>query len=904
VLKVTLTLPQIDTGGFRFVSEPRTLAHGRDRRDGSRPSLLAWMMQHRKELAPGKPFDLTQHAFLRALYEETAQDLVICKSGQAGVSEFLISDALYSCDILDATVLYVFPTDTHVSDFSAARLGTAIESSDYLNGIVVEGRGAGGDTKIRKRGADRVTLKRVRDRFLYFRGGQVKPTGQAPQLKSIDADVLIMDEWDEIDPRAPAIARKRLGHSQLARQRAVSTPTYIGRGIHAEYLTTDQREWHVRCDGCGHWQALTMQSVVQEWDDLERPTVWHGQAAGRAYCACAKCRREVDRLGKGEWVATATASSSARVGYHISKIYSALHEPLALLAPLRSTNETVRREGFNQDWGLPYRPRGGGLDDATLDGCVRDYAPVVSENGFMGIDVGSVLNVVVRARPDAERGERRLLYAGECTWKQLAALWQRYKPSVTVMDAMPETEKAREFQALAPRRIWLAYYPGELKDENPIRKVEDERYILMDRTRTLDETLARFYDGQNTLPANARDIPHYYSQLKAPVRVTEKSARGDEVVRYVESGPDHYCFAAGTLIQTDCGQVPIERVEIGSFVLTRMGYRKVLAAGMTNPEATVKQYHFSDGTRLIATPNHPVYMRGKGFVPLDAVNYGDIIDVCQTNQNPEWKPLFTRVLSSVATQTVRAAQIAFTIRQAAAIANKASSDCIKRFGRTFTALFRRTITSTTETKIPSITSRITWSVFPKVSTDRIMSRRSLLRLTRKLLPITWIAFVLSKRRGIKPKKESSFTRSWPSIFGPLFERPSFAYSAANPLSHSVPNGTLRTATAPTRAMPRIVGQLKRITRRANVQSVVPLLKSTATTRQKPVPDPAPTSSVYLVRSEPRGKLPVYNLTVEEAHEYFANGILVHNCHAENYCMAASMLPRVNAPLIQASVRGW
>lgn len=540
MLNLSLNLPQVNTGGFNFVSQPRSLPHGRPRRDVSRPSLLEWMALYRKELAPGKPFDLESHRFLRAIYEERAKELVICKSGQAGVSEYLVSYALYACDQRDATVLYVFPTDTHVSDFSAARLGTAIESSDYLSSIVVEGRAAGGDTKIRKRGADRVTLKRVRDRFLYFRGGQVKPTGQAPQLKSIDADVLIMDEWDEIDPRAPEIARKRLGHSKIGEVRAVSTPTYIGRGIHAEYLTTDQREWHICCDSCGHWQPLTMHSVVTEWDELERPVHWHGQSEGRAYCACAKCGKELDRLGKGEWVATATGT---RTGYHISKIFSPLHDPLALIVPLQSTNETVRREAFNQDWGLPYRPHGGGLDDTTLDACIRNYAHGLPDGGcYMGVDVGSLLNVVVRARPDRETGERRQLYAGEITWSQLPVIWKRYRPTMTVIDAMPETEKAREFQSLAPQRIWLAYYPGEMKDENPIRKNEDERYILMDRTRTLDDTIARFMSLENTLPANARDIPNYYSQMKAPVRVIEQTPRGD-VARYVESSPDHYCHA-------------------------------------------------------------------------------------------------------------------------------------------------------------------------------------------------------------------------------------------------------------------------------------------------------------------------------------------------------------------------
>lgn len=540
MLGLNLSLPKVNTASFRFTSESRALAHGRER--GQRLPLLEWMLKYRRELKPGQPFDLESHAFLRAIYEETAKKLVICKSGQAGVSEYLISYALHACDQRDATVLYIFPTDTHVSDFSAARLGSAIESSDYLSSIVVEGRAASaGNTKIRKRGADRVTLKRVRDRFLYFRGGQVKPDGQAPQLKSIDADVLVMDEWDEVDPRAPVIAHERLGHSRIAEERAVSTPTYAGRGIHAEYQLSDQRQWHIRCAHCGHWQPLTMQHVVIEWDELERPLAWFGQDEGRAYCACSKCKKELDRLSMGRWITTNPGSDIP--GYHISKLFSPLYDPLDAVKRLQSTNETVRKECNNQVLGLAHRPRGGGLDDAILDACIRDYAHGLPARGcYMGIDVGDVLNVIVRSRPDAETGARAQLYAAEITWSQLPAIWKRYKPLMTVVDAMPETTKAREFQALAPSRIWLAYYPGEMKDDDPIRKNEDELYILMDRTRTLDITMARFIEQENTLPANAKDIPHYYAQMKAPVRVIEETPRGN-VAKYVESSPDHYFHA-------------------------------------------------------------------------------------------------------------------------------------------------------------------------------------------------------------------------------------------------------------------------------------------------------------------------------------------------------------------------
>jgi hypothetical protein len=35
-------------------------------------------------------------------------------------------------------------------------------------------------------------------------------------------------------------------------------------------------------------------------------------------------------------------------------------------------------------------------------------------------------------------------------------------------------------------------------------------------------------------------------------------------------------------------------------------------------------------------------------------------------------------------------------------------------------------------------------------------------------------------------------------------------------------------------------------------------------------------------TESTGTSPVFNLTVDGAHEFFANGILVHNCDAKRY----------------------
>ena len=156
------------------------------------PNLLTWATTHRSMLIPDRPFDLDGHKYLKAIYECQAKTMVVYKAAQMGISEYLLSYALHACDKRKATVLYIFPNDGLISDFSTARLSPAIEASDYLASIVHDHTGSTG-----KKGANRVTLKRIRDRFLYMRGGQVKPDGKAPQLKSVDADLCIIDEIDE-----------------------------------------------------------------------------------------------------------------------------------------------------------------------------------------------------------------------------------------------------------------------------------------------------------------------------------------------------------------------------------------------------------------------------------------------------------------------------------------------------------------------------------------------------------------------------------------------------------------------------------------------------------------------------------------------------------------------------------
>lgn len=508
---------------------------------------LAWQQRHRSLLKPGLPFDLSRHRYLEGIYSDDTPEVIYRKSAQCGISEFLLTDALWVCDQRSGNVLYVLPTDKVVGAFSQARLDPAIEASEYLQRIVVSER-----TKAR-RGVDNVGLKRIGARFLYLRGAQVGKggSGKAHNLKSVDADCVILDELDEMDASVPELAYKRLGHSSLKAMRMASTPTFAGVGIEAQWAESTQHTWHVRCARCGHRQPLEISDLVVDFDELGRPALWHGRGDkgpthwGRPFLACRKCLKPLDRLSGGEWVAA--YPKRTKHGYHVSKLFSAQNSLESVLTNLAKADESDQQQAFNQDLGLPFTSKNAQtLTDDLLDKCRRDYALGPRPGGaFMGVDVGRVLNVVIRGR------DFGLRYAGQLhDFDELHELMQQYGVLTAVSDALPETRLARQFQFAYPKgQVWLCYYNGSgLKDPKGFEFDLADMVIQADRTRTLDATMALFRMAARgepgaTLPANARDIPDYYDQLKAPERVKHTNRDGSQRYVYVERTADHYAHA-------------------------------------------------------------------------------------------------------------------------------------------------------------------------------------------------------------------------------------------------------------------------------------------------------------------------------------------------------------------------
>lgn len=84
----------------------------------------------------------------------------------------------------------------------------------------------------------------------------------------------------------------------------------------------------------------------------------------------------------------------------------------------------------------------------------------------------------------------------------------------------------------------------------------------------------------------------------------------------------HICLTGDTLITTARGLIPIRDVQVGDYALTRRGFHRVTAAWQTTPDAPILKVRTTEGHVLRGTADHPIWVEGSGWTPLNALSYG------------------------------------------------------------------------------------------------------------------------------------------------------------------------------------------------------------------------------------------------------------------------------------------
>ena len=469
-----------------------------------------WAMK--KIRLEGRPFTFKGHEYLRDIYDDRAQHIVLSKAAQIGGTTWAILRSIRAC-LSGLNVIYFFPTRTDVLEFSKSRVGPLLGDNPFLARQMKD--------------TDTAGLKRIGDAHLYMRGMR-----SSVGMKSVPADMIVFDELDEATPDARAMAWERISHSDYKRVIELSNPSLPNYGIDEQFEKSDQRHWTLKCPGCNEWTCL----------EREFPTKLNEEVKiilprdGTYYRACPKCSHELD-LDKGEWVADYPDRKTH--GYRVSQLFSSKVDPGEILEEYRTTRYPERF--WNLKIGIPWVDLERRLDVPTVLALCRNEEPPKGFN-VMGVDTGKQLHVVILRTSEYQRWPGHLIHMQTCNeFSELDELMKRFDVRRCVIDGLPETHATRDF-ARRHDDVYLNFFNenqhGSAKWDRKENKVD------INRTEALDSSRAVIRDKKVTILPRSKDVEEFARHMTCDAKtLKEDPDTGAKKYKYLRTGENHYSMA-------------------------------------------------------------------------------------------------------------------------------------------------------------------------------------------------------------------------------------------------------------------------------------------------------------------------------------------------------------------------
>ena len=318
---------------------------------------------------------------------------------------------------------------------------------------------------------------------------------------------------------------------------------------------------------------------------------------------------------------------------------------------------------------------------------------------------------------------------------------------------------------------------------------------------------------------------------------------------------NNHCLAAGTFITLKDGRKKIERVKKGDLVLTRAGYRKVLWSGISASNALVYEIKTASGKKLRATANHLIYT-DRGFIPVSELKAGDeLLEVATCQKAYE-------CMGELGADTQKAKE-----EMTESISKAAADICTILYGNCFTDSEQKAKSYITLTEIAKTTPLKIWKRLRSMS---IWLKGTLLQKKGKSgSGGFWRKYAPKPPCGTKARKAKNGTKNMPkkAVLENLFMK-------TKNVCFALLNFNLKTVSknsVATNANPH--GDAKKKPTTSNISARIAERILWQTNTQKGFFAASRVQNITPLNVEKQ----VYDLSVEEQHEFFANGILVHNC---------------------------
>jgi len=425
-------------------------------------------------------------------------------------------------------ILYLFPSKSDVTDFSKSRIDPLIEENPDTIAKWI---------KRTSKDADAANIKRIWDSFLYLRGMKSRVG-----LKSVPADMIVFDELDEAPQNAVDMAMERMAHSDFKHVLMLSNPTLPDYGIDKQFQNTDQHFWLLKCKKCNRYTNL-----VDTFPECLVPI------NGKVIRACVKCGAELDPA-RGEWIPKKPSVTEKR-GYQYSQLYSHYVSPLEILTKFHETDNLT--DFYNLKIGIAYVEAENRLNIPQVLKLSADYGNQASDPGpcSMGVDQGKDIHVVIGKRNGQMAG--KIVHLGIYKdFEELDALMKNFNVARCIIDALPETRKARELADRFKGKVWLSYYNKHQKGNYSWNELEF--IVQSNRTESLDASHREILNEDIILPrhdAGSKNcIVYNFAEHMANIakKLVEEEVADQKGIKhktgskryiYVKLGPDHFRHA-------------------------------------------------------------------------------------------------------------------------------------------------------------------------------------------------------------------------------------------------------------------------------------------------------------------------------------------------------------------------
>jgi phage terminase large subunit GpA-like protein len=351
---------------------------------------------------------------------EPYERVVLWFATQLGKSEVLYNAVMQRIHTDPQDMMMVQPTLQDAQDHSAQRFLPTVLQTPVMHGKVAVRKSRDESTSWRSRS--------IQGGFTVFFAG----ANSAASLASKPLGFAVADEVDkwpaDVDNEGPPLGLLEERMSNFSRRKLIIASTCNIKGqsiIEAEYLASDQRQYHVPCPHCGDTQVLVW-GAKEDYGIKFLKTATGAARPETAVYICRHCGASIEEHAKdgmlraGVWVPQSPgAGQGKRAGFWLNKLYSPLgwkswsalvEEWDQAQEKNRTGNSAPLKKFLNSSLAETWEEKGTGADSKSLASRAEDYSTGTVPRG------GLMLTMGVDTQPDRLEARVYAYGRGEESW--------------------------------------------------------------------------------------------------------------------------------------------------------------------------------------------------------------------------------------------------------------------------------------------------------------------------------------------------------------------------------------------------------------------------------------------------------------------------------------------------------